>query len=488
MSFTTWGQTATHSTTVSASPAPTTTSCTVASAGSFREGMAVYFDVSGTPTRTFLTGITGNALTFSPALSSAPDVAGDAVSYHQPIFNDKLDESSLWREATTTSLRAVDTTGMPDGTRVIVEDLGIYRLDTAGAGTDDDHKIIDPTTGPGRWFLEVFGPEWVQDTNWISSFPTADGANYQHLATNGAGAISFQSPANGPQKFTQASHGFAAKDMIRHNGTDWVKAQGDTIVKCTGTWLVMSVSGNDFYAVKSGRVTVAGHGLTAGTLYYLSAATAGALTTTKPVGDTTTPLGFFLPAVYVESSSVLHVLGQQYPTFNPILAQYINATGSDVNSVTFSNLDLNAYGGAVGFEIGVGSATNGGTGRFKARINGSTSSSYDSVANYDSGSAWAREAVASGDYWLAGYVSSFAAFDEPMQVNGKITLSNVSNSAAYPIMTTDFNHKTGQGIARGRYTSTVTNITSLTFGVEGTINWRASKSHYANLLWNGKIS
>jgi hypothetical protein len=450
--------------------------------------MAVYFDVSGTPTRSFLTGITGNALTFSPALSSAPDVGGDVVSYHQPIFNDKLNESALWREATTTSLRAVDTTGMPDGTRVVVKDKGIYRLDTAGTGSDDDHKIIDPTTGPGRWLLEVFGPSWVRDTNWISSFPTSDGNNYQYLGTNGAGVISFMSPANGPQKFTQSGHGFAAKDVIRHNGTSWVKAQGDTIPKCTGTWLVLSVSGDDFVAVKSGRVTLASHGLSAGSLYYLSAGTAGLLTTTKPVGDPTTPLGFFLPVVYVESSTVLHVLGQQYPTFNPLLARYVNA-GSNADTVTFSNLDLVAYGGAIRFEIGVGSATNSGSGgEFQCRINGSSSSSYDSCANWDTVSAWTRQQQANQSQWVIGRPSSFSGFDEPVFIDGTLALSDVDGSASYPMINANFNHRTGMGIARGQYTSTVANITSVTFGIQGTITWRASQSHYANLLWNGKVS
>lgn len=438
MTFTTWGQTATHSTTVSASPTPTTTSCTVADVGSFREGMAVYFDVSGTPTRTFLTGITGNALTFSPALSSAPDVAGDAVSYHQPIFNDKLNESALWREATTTSLRAVDTTGMPDGTRVIVEDLGIYRLDTAGAGSDDDHKIIDPTTGPGRWFLEVFGPSWVQDTNWISSFPTSDGANYQHLATNGAGVISFQSPANGPQKFTQASHGFAAKDMIRENGSgSWVKAQGDTIVKSTGTWMVMSVSGNDFIAVKSGRVTVAGHGLTAGSLYYLSAGTSGLLTTTKPVGDTTTPLGFFLPAVYVESSSVLHVLGQQYPTINRTLAEYINTSGSNISDIDFANLSLLSCGGSVGFEFSALTTANSGGFYAAAQINNSSSIYYNYKFIYDDGSAIQRHSSVSQSNGLIVYGGS-NSIGLTVSANGTIKMCGrnganigVSSNCAY---------------------------------------------------------
>lgn len=288
--------------------------------------------------------------------------------------------------------------------------------------------------------------------------------------------------------YSQASHGFAVKDVVRHNGTDWVKAQANTIPGATDCYLVTAApTTGTFTAIKTGRVTITGHGLTAGTLYYLSAATAGLLTTTKPVGDTTTPLGFFLPVLFVESANVVHVLGNAYPTFNPVLARYVNA-GSNADTLTFSNLDLNAYGGTLDFKLVVASATNGGTGRFKARINGLTGSSYDSTAIYDTGSAAAREPVANGDYWLAGYVSAFAAFDEPMSVDGTISLSNVGGSAAYPLLTTNFNHKTGMGISRGRYTSTVANITSLTFGIEGTLTWRASASHYAELIWKGKAS
>lgn len=487
MTFTTWGQTATHSTTVSASPTPTTTSCTVASVGSFREGMAVYFDVSGTPERTFLTGITGNALTFSPALSGAPDVGGDAVSYHQPIFNDKLNESALWREATKASLRAVDTTGMPDGTRVIVEDIGVYRLDTAGSGADDNHKIIDPTTGPGRWFLEVFGPAWVRDTNWISSFPTADGNNYQYLGTNGAGAISFQSLPAGPQKFTQASHGFAAKDVIRHTGTAWTKAQGNTIPNSTGVWLVLSVSGDDFFAIQQGRISLASHGLSAGTLYYLDPSTAGLLTATKPVGTSSQPLGFFLPVVYVESSSVLHVLGQPIPSFNPLLAEYVNTSGSDVNTVTFSNLDLDAYGGQIRFELGMAQQTNGGVAVIRCRINGLSGSNYSHWHNYDNLSAWARAATTGQNYWEVGYNPGVSGSDNQMSVDGFISLPQINGTATNPHFTSNWVTSTANGISRGRYTSTVTNITSIQFGDisgGGDYRFRANSNHYARLFWD----
>lgn len=406
----------------------------------------------------------------------------------QPVSAASLLNGHLGSADDLADLKGYDTTGLPSGVKAFLPDVGIYKFDSSSTATGDDFRVIDPTTGPGRWLLQIFGPEWVQDTNWITTFPSADGNNYQYLGTDGAGAVSFITPANGPALFTQASHGFAAKDMIRHNGTDWVKAQGDTIVKCTGTWFVLSVNGNDFVAVKSGRVTLASHGLTAGSLYYLSAGTAGLLTTTKPVGDTTTPLGFFLPAVYVESSTVLHVLGQQYPSFNPVLAQYVN-TGSNVDTVTFSNLDLVAYGGSVDFKIGVGSATNSGSGsEFQCRINGLTGSNYDSCANWDTVSAWTRQQAANATTWLLARPSSYSGFDEPVFIKGTISLSDIDGSSSFPMMTADFNHKTGMGISRGQYTSGVTNITSITFGIQGTITWRASQSHYATLLWNGKIS
>lgn len=406
----------------------------------------------------------------------------------QPVSAASLLNGHLGSADDLADLKGYDTTGLPNGVKAFLPDVGIYKFDSSSTATGDDFRVIDPTTGPGRWLLQIFGPEWVQDTSWITTFPSADGNNYQYLGTNGAGVVSFITPANGPALFTQASHGFAAKDMIRHNGTDWVKAQGDTIVKCTGTWFVLSVNGNDFVAVKSGRVTLASHGLTTGSLYYLSAGTAGLLTTTKPVGDTTTPLGFFLPAVYVESSSVLHVLGQQYPSFNPVLAHYVN-TGFNADTVTFSNLDLVSYGGSVGFKIGVGSATNSGSGgEFNCRINGSSSGAYDSAANWDTAAAWTRQSGSYQDKWLMARCSSFAGYDEPAFISGNVGLSDIDGSSSYPMFTSEFSHYTGMGIARGQYRTAVSNITSITFGIGGVLTWRASQSHYATLLWNGKIS
>jgi|TARA_B100001094_G_scaffold276837_1_gene285277 hypothetical protein len=98
---------------------------------------------------------------------------------------------------------------------------------------------------------------------------------------------------------TQSSHGLAIKDCIRHNGTAWVKAQADD-----GATLALGVvtevaNSNTFTVAQSGRFELSSHGLTVGQWYYLSAATAGLLTTTEPT--------ISQPLVYVEGSNHLFV-------------------------------------------------------------------------------------------------------------------------------------------------------------------------------------
>lgn len=66
------------STTVEASPSPTSTSATVASATGLAVGQAVLITVSGVKYVRFLTAVATNALTWAPALPSAP-ASGGAV-------------------------------------------------------------------------------------------------------------------------------------------------------------------------------------------------------------------------------------------------------------------------------------------------------------------------------------------------------------------------------------------------------------------------
>lgn len=83
---------------------------------------------------------------------------------------------------------------------------------------------------------------------------------------------------------TQTGHGFSALDVLRHNGSAWVKAQADSETT-TALGIVVSVPGaNSFVLANNGVVTITSHGLTVGQYYFLSAATSGALDSTEPTG------------------------------------------------------------------------------------------------------------------------------------------------------------------------------------------------------------
>ena len=97
---------------------------------------------------------------------------------------------------------------------------------------------------------------------------------------------------------TQNSHGFVAKDAIRHNGSAWVKAQANA-ASTLALGIVTEAATNTFTVAQSGRFTISSHGLTVGQWYYLSAAAAGGLVSTEPT--------ISQPIVYVESSSVIFV-------------------------------------------------------------------------------------------------------------------------------------------------------------------------------------
>lgn len=82
---------------------------------------------------------------------------------------------------------------------------------------------------------------------------------------------------------TQASHGFSVGDMIRYSGSAWVKSKADVAANSEVDACVSSVAGADdfVYALPFCELDIF-TGLTAGTTYFLSAATSGAYTATEP--------------------------------------------------------------------------------------------------------------------------------------------------------------------------------------------------------------
>ena len=109
--------------------------------------------------------------------------------------------------------------------------------------------------------------------------------------TNGNGSITIASTgggggsgANTSNSIAQTSHGFAVGDWIYYSSISaaYVKARADIDISAEVVGVVSAVAdANNFTLVHVGYVTGLS-GLTAGTSYYLSAVTAGAITSTVP--------------------------------------------------------------------------------------------------------------------------------------------------------------------------------------------------------------
>jgi len=157
----------------------------------------------------------------------------------------------------------------------------------------------------------------LKDTNVVTAITLGDASN---TALSGFTATSLVGALNEvkadiddmeqdviKETITQAGHGFAAGDVIRHNGTIYVKGQANNAANGEVIAVVESVSGDDFVAVYSGRITIAGASWTAGDVLYLDATTAGALTGTEPTqGNVVKPM---IVATSTTSGVVVNYLG-----------------------------------------------------------------------------------------------------------------------------------------------------------------------------------
>lgn len=85
----------------------------------------------------------------------------------------------------------------------------------------------------------------------------------------------------------QASHGFAVRDVLKQTPTGWEKALGNTLINAADAIVTKVHNVNEFEVAFSGIVEDEAHGLTPGTVYYLSGTTLGLLDSTKDgIGQT----------------------------------------------------------------------------------------------------------------------------------------------------------------------------------------------------------
>jgi hypothetical protein len=117
--------------------------------------------------------------------------------------------------------------------------------------------------------------------------PVADGTSGYNIQTNGAGVCDWAEGGGGAggtmtRDVTQSSHGLVVGDVVRFDGTDYLKAKADTAAHAEVAGIVSAYIGvNDFTLLLGGYITGLA-GLTAGSVHFLSETTAGAITTIEP--------------------------------------------------------------------------------------------------------------------------------------------------------------------------------------------------------------
>jgi hypothetical protein len=342
-------------------------------------GQYINVEVSSSFERGKISTVVGDVVTLTSALSGAPDTPGEVRNTRQLIVASDIQKLGVYIADDIASLKSVDITYAPNGLKYQVTGKGIYRYASGSGATADDLLVVAPTAGSGRWLLEEVS---VQNTAYSAGMLEA--ADLTALAAISDAALSSgqlaRVPAIGIYRWqtgtsltadgrwivngastgqwkleylpegiidTKTTHGFAVKNCIRHDGTNWVKAQGNSIAGSTGVRLVVAVpSTNTYVALDRGIVTVPGHGLVVGTQYYLDPDSAGGLVASKPVGSESRPLGYFLPVLKVLSTTQLQINIPPLPTFNPIYAEKV-ASGTSTTTISFTNLSLNNVGNRI---------------------------------------------------------------------------------------------------------------------------------------------
>lgn len=154
--------------------------------------------------------------------------------------------------------------------------------------------------------------------------------------TPGAGSITIAASGSGTaitKAINQTGHGFAVQDVVYYTGSAYAKAKADAAATAEVVGIVSTVTdANNFTMTLSGYISGLS-GLTAGTIYFLSDATAGLLTATEPTTATyiSKPL---LTADSTTSGYMVNNRGKVIPgSSNAIL--WVDQTSSSVTMSAF---------------------------------------------------------------------------------------------------------------------------------------------------------
>lgn len=197
-----------------------------------------------------------------------------------------------------------------NATQSSASEMFVDLLDNLGSDVTAVIDDFDLSTNSNRGYLRLFsatdGTKWiifrvtgvqivsgyrkidvaVVDSSSSSPFADTD-AVYISFSPSGDAATSGTGDVVVPftVAVTQTSHGFVVGDWLRHNGTNYSKAQADTASNARVAGVVVEVVDANHFVLQNGGYTSVLSGLTAGTAYYLSPTSAGAMTVTEPTAE-----------------------------------------------------------------------------------------------------------------------------------------------------------------------------------------------------------
>lgn len=211
---------------------------------------------------------------------------------------------------TTDSDPGAGTLRLNDATQNIATEAYVDILDSLGEDWTAAIDDMDASTNPNRGYLRLVHAtdltKWllfrltgvttatgyrklsldIVDSSDASPFANSDPIVLHFTPAGDAGSggtgdtvIPFSIAVN------QTSHGYVVGDWLRHNGTSYVKAQADSATNARVAGVVTEVVGVDDFVLQAGGYIETLSGLTAGSQYWLSASSAGAMTTTEPTAE-----------------------------------------------------------------------------------------------------------------------------------------------------------------------------------------------------------
>lgn len=286
-------------TTVQASPAPTTTVFTVGSAVDFVEGQYILVEISGDFERVKIDSITGAQFTLAEPLSTAPTAGASVKSGRTLLRNTLFNDSSIYHADAISDVKAILTTAAPDNLRYQVPGLGVLRLDKASSATVDNDMVYAPDSGPGRWILEL-------------SF--AGRAKFGEIST--AGTVTVKS--------------FSSNNIVKATVDCTDVTVGSTVINVDGAAKETVSTGSKTYRVFEAGSSVSIE--TLNTLLNVASATYDSKFVSV-ASQTTQPEGIFLKP----DGTKMYVIGS-----NSFIYQYTLSTPGDVSTATYDSVSYNA--------------------------------------------------------------------------------------------------------------------------------------------------